>query len=182
MQQLLSWTLKAIREEENCFSWMEEYRFDWVPIVKRAVEQIVDGKTLLIITDDRNKWFSNYILSNVNDPTKSRPLLPFYQLAKCFPNLENIKSAQDIELLEDMLDISYPNGYFMWYIGKGNHPYTKIAYRNTDNFLWIIDEKVENSFTLRGTDKNLDIKLIQLYKLFDATLEAVLFSELDFEK
>jgi len=47
--------------------------------------------------------------------------------------------------------------------------------------LWIIDEEVENSFVVKSSDKNLDIKLLQLYKLFDATLEAVLFGELDLE-
>jgi len=181
MQQLLSWSLDAIRNEESCFSWMEEYRYEWAPIAKRALEQIVEGKTVLIVTDESTKWFSNYILSSINNLSNARPLLPFYQLAKCFPNLEGIKSSQDIELLEDMLDISYPNGYFIWYIGKGDHPYTKLAYRNQDNFLWIIDEEVENSFAFRSSDKNLDIKLLQLYKLFDATLEAVLFGELDLE-
>jgi hypothetical protein len=160
---------------------MEEYRYEWAPIAKRALEQIVEGKTVLIVTDESTKWFSNYILSSINNLSNARPLLPFYQLAKCFPNLEGIKSSQDIELLEDMLDISYPNGYFIWYIGKGDHPYTKLAYRNQDNFLWIIDEEVENSFAFRSSDKNLDIKLLQLYKLFDATLEAVLFGELDLE-
>jgi len=181
MQQLLSWTLQTIRNEESCFSWMEEYRFDWAPIVKRAIEQIVDGKTALIITDEETKWFSNYLLSHINNLSNARPLLPFYQLPKCFPNLSSIKSTQEIEILEDMLDISYPNGYFVWYIGKGNHPYTKIAYRNQDNFLWIIDDEIENSFAFKSIDKNLDIKLLQLYKLFDATLEAVLFGELDLE-
>jgi hypothetical protein len=160
---------------------MEEYRYEWAPIAKRALEQIVEGKTVLIVTDESTKWFSNYILSSINNLSNARPLLPFYQLAKCFPNLEGIKSSQDIELLEDMLDISYPNGYFIWYIGKGDHPYTKLAYRNQDNFLWIIDEEVENSFVVKSSDKNLDIKLLQLYKLFDATLEAVLFGELDLE-
>jgi hypothetical protein len=159
---------------------MEEYRYEWAPIAKRALEQIIyDGKTVLILTDESTKWFSNYILNYVNNINRARPLLPFYQLAKCFPNIDSIKTTEDIEILEDMLDISYPNGYFIWYIGRGDHPYTKIAYRNQDNFLWVIDEEVENSFALRSSDKNLDIKLLQLYKLFDATLEAVLFGELD---
>jgi hypothetical protein len=99
---------------------MEEYRFDWAPIVKRAIEQIVDGKTVLIITDDNTKWFSNYILNSINNLSNARPLLPFYQLPKCFPNLSSIKSNQDIEIL-------------------------------------------------------------QLYKLFEVTLESTLFGELDLE-
>ena len=80
-----------------------------------------------------------------------------------------------------MLDISYPNGYYIWYIGKGDHPYTKLAFREEENFLWILDEEVQNSFALRSTDTLLDIKLLQLFKLFDHTLSAVLFGDLDLD-
>ena len=181
MQQLLKWTLETIREEESCFSWMEEYRYEWSPLAKSAVSQMLEGKTVLIITDGLQKWFGKYILNSINDLRKGRPLLPVYQLIDCFPNLQSINSTQEILLLEDMLDISYPNGYYIWYIGKGNHPYTKFAYRNQDNFLWILDEEVPNSFALRSADDLLDIKLIQLYKLFDKTISAALFGDLDLE-
>jgi hypothetical protein len=181
MQQLLKWTLDTIREEESCFSWMEEYRYEWAPLVKSAASQVVEGKTVLIVTDESHKWFAKYILNAINDLGKQRPFLPFYQLAENFPNLQNIHTTQDIELLEDMLDISYPNGYYIWYIGRGDHSYTKLAYRNHDNFLWVLDEEVQNSFLLRSSDPLLDIKLLQLYKLFDSTLTAVLFGDLDFE-
>ncbi len=181
MQQLLKWTLETIREEESCFSWMEEYRYEWAPLVKSAVSQVVDGKTVLVVTDESHKWFGKYILNAINDLGKHRPLLPFYQLAESFPNLQNIHTTQEIQLLEDMLDISYPNGYYIWYIGRGDHPYTKLAYRNHDNFLWVLDEEVQNSFALRSSDPLLDLKLLQLYKLFDSTLTAALFGDLDLE-
>lgn len=181
MQQLLKWTLDTIREEESSFSWMEEYRYEWAPLVKSAVSQTIEGKTALIITDESRQWFGNYILNNINDLNKNRPLLPFYLLAGCFPSLQNIHSTQSLELFEDMLDISYPNGYYIWYIGKADHPYTKLSYRNDDSFLWILDEEVQNSFTLRSSDTLLDIKLLQMYKLFDSTLSASLFGDLDLE-
>jgi len=181
MQQLLNWTLDTIREEESCFSWMEEYRYVWAPLAKSAVSQSIAGKTVLILTDESHKWFGKYILNSINDLGKNRPLLPFYQLTDCFPNLQDIHHTQEIQLLEDMLDISYPNGYYIWYIGKGDHPYTKLAYRNDDNFLWVLDEEVQNAFTLRSSDKQLDIKLLQLFQLFDATLSAALFGDLDLQ-
>jgi hypothetical protein len=181
MQQLLKWTLESIRAEESCFSWMEEYRYEWAPLVKSAVSQIIEGKTVLILTDENRKWFGKYIVNSVNDIQRDRPLLPFYQLSESFPNLHNSNQTQDLELLEDMLDISYPNGYYIWYIGKGDHPYTKLAFRGEDNFLWILDEEVQNSFALRSSDLLLDIKLLQLFRLFDATLSAVLFGDLDLE-
>ncbi len=181
MQQLLKWTLDTIREDESCFSWMEEYRYEWAPLVKSAVSQSIQGKTVLIVTDDSRKWFGQYILNSINELSKNRPLLPFYQLTECFPNLQDIHNTQDMELLEDMLDISYPNGYYIWYIGKGDHTYTKMAYRCEESFLWVLDEEVQNSFTLRSSDELLDIKLLQLFKLFDKTLSAVLFGDLDLE-
>jgi len=181
MQQLLKWTLDTIREDESCFSWMEEYRYEWAPLVKSAVSQSIEGKTVLILTDESRKWFGKYIVKSVNDMRKNRPLLPFYQLSESFPNLHNNNSTQDLQLLEDMLDISYPNGYYVWYIGKGEHPYTKLAFRGDESFLWILDEEVQNSFAFRSADTLLDIKLLQLFKLFDNTLSAVLFGDLDLD-
>ncbi len=181
MQQLLIWTLDTIREEDSCFSWMEEYRYEWAPLVKSAVENIIEGKTCLIVTDEYHKWFGKYILNHINDLKKNRPLLPFYALSDCFPNLQALNHTSEIELLEDMLDISYPNGYFFWYIGKGDHPYTKLVYRNEESFLWIVDDEVQNSFTLRSTDTLKDIKLLQLFRLFDQTLSAAIFGDLDLD-
>jgi len=181
MQQLLKWTLDTIREEESCFSWMEEYRYEWAPLVKSAVAQSIEGKTVLVVTDESRKWFGKYILNNINDLKKNRPLLPFCQLVDIFPNLQGLSSTEDLQLLEDMLEISYPNGYYIWYIGKGNHPYTKLAYRCDNSFSWVLDEEVQNSFSLRSSDSLVDIKLLQLYKLFDSTLSATLFGELDLE-
>jgi len=179
MQALLKWTLEAIRNEESDFSWMEEYRYDWAPLVKSAVLQILEGKTVLLVTDEHHQWFKSYILNAINDLRKRRPLLPVYSLMDNFPNLRSMQDTPEIRLLEDMIDISYPNGYFIWYIGKGDHAYTKIAYRNEDSFLWVLDEEVQNSFSFRSTDPLLDMKLLQLYKLFDETLSAALFGELE---
>ena len=181
MQQLLTWTLETIREEESCFSWMEEYRYEWAPLVKSAVSQSVEGKTVLIVTDESHQWFGHYILNTINNLRKNRPLLPFYQLSECFPHLSSLNNTDEIQLLEDMLEISYPNGYYIWYIGKGNHPYSKLAYRSDNSFLWVLDEEVQNAFMLRSVDPLLDIKLLQLYKLFDTTLSAVLFGELELD-
>jgi len=181
MQQLLKWTLDTIREEESCFSWMEEYRYEWAPLIKSAVSQSIEGKTVLIVTDSANQWFGKYILSKVNDLSNDRPLLPFYHLSDTLCDLQTLHNKQEIQLLEDMLEISYPNGYYFWYIGKGDHLNTKLVYRNDDSFLWIMDEEVQNSFALRSSDPLLDVKLLQLFKLFDSTLSAALFGELDLE-
>jgi len=182
MQQLLKWTLENIRQEPSDFSWMEEYRYEWAPLVKSAIEQLLEGKTVLILTDQPHDWFAKYITYNINDLKKNRPLIPFYTLVRCFPNYREIKTTQELQLLEDMLDISYPNGYFIWYIGKGDHTFTKLVYRNESSFLWIMDEEVQDSFSFDSSDPLLDIKLLQLFKLFDTTLSATLFGELDLNR
>ena len=182
MQQLLKWTLETIREEESSFSWMEEHRYEWTPLVKSAVSQSINGKPALIVTDDDNQWFANYVLKNINDIKKNRPFLPFYSLSSMFPQISHLKTTRDLQLLEDMLDISYPHGYYIWYIGRGEHPYSKLAYRDDDNFLWIMDEEVQNSFAFSSNDTLLDTKLIQLFKLFEDTLCATLFGDLDLEQ
>ncbi|MEA3490965.1 MAG: HobA family DNA replication regulator [Campylobacterota bacterium] len=179
MQKLLNWTLETIRGDESEFSWMEEYRYDWAPLVQSATAKILDGQTVLILTDDENHWFGDYVTTKINSLHSNRPFLSFYLLRSIFPNFSSVISTQEIELLEDMLDISYPNGYFIWYIGRGDHPYTKFVYRSDENFMWVIDEEVQNSFPLRGSDALRDIKLLQLYKLFDQTINVALFGELD---
>jgi hypothetical protein len=181
MQQLLEWTLAAIRSESSDFSWMEEFRFDWTPLVKNAVSRILEGQTVLILTDSRREWFARYIVGTINRPELRRPFLPLYALEGIFPNLPEMETSQDMELLEDLLEISYPGGWFLWYIGEGNDRHARFAYRNEENFLWLLDEQVPGSFTLRRHDPLLDIKLLQLYKLFDRTLEAALFNEVGLE-
>jgi len=42
-----------------------------------------------------------------------------------------------------------------------------------------MDEDFQNSFPLRSYDRLLDITLLHLYRIFDKTLNAVLFGEVD---
>jgi hypothetical protein len=43
----------------------------------------------------------------------------------------------------------------------------------------MMEEEMTNSFTQRSRDEMLDIKLLQLFKLFDKTLSAALFAEVE---
>lgn len=178
MQKLLDWTLRSIRDDRSDFSWMEERRFDWTPLIRSAVEKMIEGQTVLLLTDGKRQWFGRYILGALNAPENKRPFFPVFPLEEIFPNLSRIQSPQEIEILEDMLEISFPNGYFFWYIGEGETLYTKIVYRSEENFLWLLDEEIPGSFSLSASDPLLDIKLLQLYRLFSRTLEATLFNEI----
>jgi len=181
MTPILNWTLDSIREEDSSFSWMEECRYDWVPVVQNAVNKIVEGQTVLLLTDLKRAWYAKYIAAKINTSEQERPFLPIYTLKSMFPDLDKMRSSQELDLLEDMLEISYPNGYFIWYIGSADSPYAKFAFRDDGNLLWVIDGDVPDSFYLRAGNSSLDIKLIQLFKLFNKTINAGLFGEIDLD-
>ena len=181
MNSLLNWTLDTIREEDSSFSWMEECRYDWVPIAQSAVSKILEGKSILLLTDDKRSWYAKYVASKINTLDHDRPFLPVYTLKSMFPHLDKMQNTQELDLLEDMLDISYPNGYFIWYIGSAESHYSKFIFRNDENLLWIIDGDVPNSFYLRSGNSTLDIKMIQLFKIFNKTIDAALFGEISLD-
>jgi len=179
MPSLLEWTLETIRETSSDFSWMEERRYTWTPLLESVLRRLLEGQAVLLLTDPKRRWFEQYILNAVNDPARDRPLLPIQPLRGVFADLAALDTNIRLTLLEDMLDIAYPQGYLLWYIGEGEHPYTKLAYRKEDNFLWLIDEEMAGSCHLRGSDPLLDIKLLQLFRLFDQSIDAVLFGQVE---
>jgi hypothetical protein len=120
-----------------------------------------------------------YILANINKTKSGRPLLPFYDFNSFNSNIDNIKTENDIDLIKDMLSISFPNGFFFWYIGKSQSKRANLAKFSNKPLLWIMDEELPNSFVLRSSDESLEFKLLQMYRLFDKTLSAVLFAEVD---
>ena len=163
-------------------SWMEEKRFEWVPLNASMLKNLIEGHTIIVITDDEREWFCNYMLGDINKLSNNRPLLSFISLKAVYPNLNNLKTKEDIELLENMLYQTFSNGFTYFYIGKNNSVKMQIAKRRDDSFIWVMDEHLQNSFYLSSNDENLDIKLIQLYKLLDKSINALLFAEVDLEQ
>jgi len=182
MQQLLKWTLDTIRADEAMMSWLEEQRFEWTAAAAQAIRQIVEGRTIILVTDHENKWLAHYITSTLNKPSQDRPILPIVCLDQVYPYYDEISGGEKIDMLTDMLSMSYGDEYFFWYIGKGDNRRADIAKREDSSFLWIMDEDFQNAFPLRSYDKLLDIKLLHLYRIFDKTLNAVLFGEVDIEE
>ncbi len=179
LKDLLTWTLEAIRSDDTMMSWLEERRYEWAPIVGNAISKILEGQSVIIITDDTSRWFEEYLVRQINRPGTNRPLLPFFSFDALYPFAASIRKDQDVDLLFDMMDLSYPQGYFFWYIGKADHQMARIALRNEESLLWVMDEEMANSFTLKSYDEMIDIKLLQLFRLFDKTLGAALFAEVD---
>ncbi len=182
MQEFLNWTIDTIREDKLIGSWLEERKYDWTPLISNSVLNILDkGRSVLVITDNQRDWFSHYILSNINSNKNQRPLLPFYDFKTFTNQINNISSESDIELIKDMLNISFPNGYTFWYIGRSQSDKANIAKISKNSLLWIFDEDIPNSFSLHSNDESLDMKLLQMYRLYNKTLSAALFAQIDVE-
>lgn len=175
------WSLDAIREEGGSFSWLEEQRFDWTTTTLQALEQILNGKTVILVTDEKRKWFESYILSSINGLKNDRPLLPIVSIDGIFSHFNSINSTESLDMLEDMISLSYKEDYFFWYIGRGDDKRADIAKRKDNSYFWIFDEEYLNAFHLKSYDKLLDIKLIQLYRLFNSSLSSAIFGEIDIE-
>jgi len=179
MQNFLKWTLTTIRKDGPIMSWMEEKRFEWVPLATSMLENLMEGQTIIIVTDDEREWFCEYALQSINAQNKNRPLLPFISLKTFFPNINQLRAKEDFEILEDMLTQSFPNGYMFFYVGKSNDIKIQLAKRNDESFMWVFDEQLQNSFYLSSGDDLLDVKLIHLFRLLDKSINAVLFAEVD---
>ena len=180
MQEFTNWTINSIREDILIGNWMEERKFDWIPLVAKAITNIIEkNRSVLIITDNEHIWFKNYILANINKKSLNRPMLPFYAFDSFTASVEDIKTEVDIQLIKDMLNISFPNGYFFWYIGKSKTKFSTLAKISEDSFLWLMDEDTPESFFLNSQDEALDIRLLNMFRLFNKTLAAVLFAEID---
>ena len=179
MQQFNTWTLDAIRSEGASLNWLEESRFEWGGATLQAIRKILESKTIILITDDDRKWLEHYIMDAINKLSNERPMVPIVCLDKLYPNFDRITGGEMIDMLEDMLTLSFKGEYFFWYIGKGDDKRADIAKRDDNSYLWIMDEDFVNAVSLKSYDKKIDIKLLQLYALFDATFNAALFGEID---
>lgn len=179
MLDFAQWSLDAIREEGASLSWLEEYRFEWAKTTAFALEQILNGKSIILITDAKRKWLEEYILSSLNSSTLERPLIPIISIDSIYAHYDSVSSGEMLDIVDDMIALSYKGDCIFWYIGKGDDKRSDIAKRKDDSYFWIFDEDFNNAFTLKSYDTSLDIKLLQLYKLFDASLNATMFGEVD---
>jgi hypothetical protein len=179
MQDFLSWTIETIREDKA--TWLDKRRNDWTPLCASAVSSIISGYTVIVMTDQDREWFLKYLISKINHPSQNRPFLPFIDFKSMFPAIEYLRTDEEQEFAKDTLDITFPNGYFFWYIGKSEDRRSKLAKSKDDSFLWALDEEVQNGFYLSSIDDKLDIKLIELYTLLNKTINAALFNQISIE-
>jgi hypothetical protein len=179
METFAQWSLDAIRDEGAILSWLEEYRFEWSKTTAFAIEQILNAKTIILITDEKRRWLEHYILSSLNSEKFDRPLIPIIGIDAVYHHYDYIDNAGMLDMVDDMIAQSHKSDYFFWYIGKGDDKRSDLPKRKDNSYFWILDEDFNNAFTLKSYDENLDIKLLQLYKLFNNSLNAAIFGEVD---
>lgn len=175
----MKWMLETIRAEGASFNWVEEHRFEWTTTTASAVNQIVAGKTIVLVTDRKRKWFQHYISTTINQLSNDRPMIPLISLDRIYPEFDQMTSGDAMKMLADMLELSFGGNYFFWYVGKGNDPRSEIVKRDDNSVLWLLDEEFGNAMKLRSYDPYLDMKMMQLYRLFELSLNAVLFGEVE---
>ena len=67
----------------------------------------------------KRKWFENYVLSSINNSIIDRPILPIVSIDSIYQHYNNINGGEMIDILDDMISLSYKENYIFWYVGTG---------------------------------------------------------------
>ncbi|TLD83976.1 hypothetical protein LS70_003985 [Helicobacter sp. MIT 11-5569] len=179
MQDLSSWVLQTLRRDASHPTWLEERKFEWIPLLNNALQRIFNGESVILITDNDREWFMHYVVQSVNR-YGNRPYIPIVGINALFPQIDKVlhKDEVEIALVNDYFNSIFAQKYFFWYVGRNDAPRAKLALSNEDGFLWIFDTSFQNSFTLQSVDPLVDIKLMQMYRIFNLALEAVMFGNI----
>lgn len=170
----LRYLLETIRDGGTFMSWLESRRLEFGALMSVKLKFLLEGKSFILLCDEDRTWYKWYFLQKIN-ARNHRPFLPIFALENFYSN--KIKNNEDILLLNDLLDTAFPNGFMYFYIGTHIDKKFQIARSRDDSLLWLFDEQLQDSFLLYSKDKDLDEKLISLYKLFDKSMDAILFSK-----
>lgn len=176
MQDLSKFTYELAQKDVN-LTWLIAKSDDWTSNLSSKLRFLLDERTFILICDDERSWFEEYFLKNINRSMKERPFLPFFSLKSLYPNRKNLKNFDNFPYLDDMLNLCFPKGYVYFYIGESKDELYELAKSSENSYMWIIGKKVQNAFYIDKDDENLDIKLLSLYKIFDKSIDSVLFSE-----
>jgi hypothetical protein len=176
MMDLNRFIIDLIRK--NSIKWMEERRLDFVPLLSEFLVHLVDGKTILVITDEEREWYAEYLINKINNFNEFKPsFIPVFNLIKIVPQIKMARHPEQFDMIEDMLNIAYEE-YIFWYIGKETN-LLKFARRKDNSFYWIMDNDLSRNFYLKSLDKNLDKKLLDLAFIVNESIKAVIFGEVE---
>ncbi|WP_120944174.1 MULTISPECIES: HobA family DNA replication regulator [Helicobacter] len=139
-------------------AWFQSY--DWGEFAK-GVRHILEGGSVLLCVDQERAWFKHYVLAHLN-AKKLRPLVPIVDGLLGYAPL--LPDSREWPVIGDLLDLTYRN-YMFWYVGKEGDLSEWIS--NKAHFLWLLDAK---KGLLSAQDPLLDLKLLQLYRVFESVL------------
>jgi len=95
------------------YKWMEERRLDFVPLLSVFLNQVLDAKNVLIVTDYSRKWYAEYLINKINNYNEFKPqFFPFFILENVVPQINLAKHPEQFDMIEDMLDVSFENYIF----------------------------------------------------------------------
>lgn len=123
MENISDWLLNTIREDEKrgvMSGWIEEKRFLLLPHMVRLITHILQGRSVIVLTDRQHQWFGTYITQHINQHHKGRPFLPVIEITHLRDMIDSNAQGNDMKgfkLISNMLDMMYGN-YKIWYIGK----------------------------------------------------------------
>lgn len=184
MEPIKDWMIRALREESNggvISGWLEEDLHKWVRVVSNALNALLDGVSFIVLSDNPREWFRNYVLTRLNSPSKNRPYVPFLGIEGLEKYLgEDIRDQKNIQLVTSMLQSTYQN-YSFFYIGKAEGIKAELAMSHENSFLWLLDADVQNAFILNSSNKMIDSRLLQLFRLFDQSISAVIYGKISLE-
>ena len=176
---LLEWTKNIIKSDKALDKWLDERVLEWIPLCDEAISSLMKGTPFLVVTDRERDWFNYYIINNINNISNNRPFIPVYSLMSFIPFSHKTNKIEYLDMIEDMLEITFKGDYKFWYIGKEDSNIYKLVQRKEDSFVWLFDTEARNTFYIKSYDEKLDSKLMTLFKLFDKTITASMFQEIE---
>lgn len=192
MERLDLWLKEAIIQEDNkgiMSGWLLEQRLGLASIFHRVLVHILNGGSLIMLTDSQRQWFSKYVTQNINLPSKTRPFFPIFEIESLGfmidmnLNYDNTP-GRHFGAINKMLERSFDKNYMLWYVGKKTiRGDFALSFMSNESFIWLIDGQDMPTKTIRlsSLDELLDYKLLQLYKLFEKALCATVFGQISLE-
>lgn len=180
MQNISDWLLSVVREHDRkgvMAGWIEEKRFLILPDMARTIRHLIDGGTIIVLTDDAREWFAKYIILHINQPHIKRPFFPIVQISHLHNMIDSNSQnhTNGLALIYNMLDMMYSN-YMFLYIGKKNTRANFIK-EEKNGWQWLIDE----NGIFDQKDEHLDYKLLSLFKIFDKAILAAMLNQVSLE-
>lgn len=177
MQDLFRWSNEIFKRDAS-LNWLEVCSENFTPLLSQSLKFLLNGWTFVVITDEKRRYFVDFFTRKINSKEHdNRPLLPFFSIFALCPNVIETKNLNELKLVDDMLNIAFNDKILYFYIGDNKSEFYQLAKINQNSYIWLIDTLEENSFYLSSKNDDLDFKLLQLYKIFDSAIDAVLFNE-----